>query len=436
MTNQHESFPDLMHEDSFEVVMRGYSRRQVHDYMDRHRHQIRDLEERLGRAIDQAEQGRIELAEARRRLSDAPQDYDELGQRLSQILKLGEEEATSKKQVAEAEAIKLRDDAVAEAERLVTSARDRAEGILNAAQQEAERRVAEATAAAEQMLSQAGNDAEETLNAARAESEETLRGARTEADRMVTSARNEAERTVQEARAEAESTLSAASAEAEATVLAANTDAHSTLSTAQQRAAALDETTGRRVVYLTDTHHEVMRRLHEMGAVLGDLLHRESTSGPLVDEASVLPPARVQPALAAPAPAADPVPASTEVSDDIQDAPGVADAVASDGAEAPSGQAGRAPHAGPEDERDDGFDNSPDLESVRVIVDDEVPAGSAGERRGRGEARSDEARVEVYDDTAGLDTDGTADGDTDTDLGPAVGKAGKDEEKYATPRRK
>ncbi|MEU8383163.1 hypothetical protein AB0C32_28745, partial [Streptosporangium sp. NPDC048865] len=92
MTNQHESFPDLMHEDSFEVVMRGYSRRQVHDYMDRHRHQIRDLEERLGRAIDQAEQGRIELAEARRRLSDAPQDYDELGQRLSQILKLGEEE--------------------------------------------------------------------------------------------------------------------------------------------------------------------------------------------------------------------------------------------------------------------------------------------------------------------------------------------------------
>ena len=25
MTNQHESFPDLMHEDSFEVVMRGYA---------------------------------------------------------------------------------------------------------------------------------------------------------------------------------------------------------------------------------------------------------------------------------------------------------------------------------------------------------------------------------------------------------------------------
>ncbi|MER6824545.1 hypothetical protein ABT352_00950 [Streptosporangium sp. NPDC000563] len=428
MTNQHESFPDLMHEDSFEVVMRGYSRRQVHDYMDRHRHQIRDLEERLGRAIDQAEQSRIELAEARKRLSDAPQDYDELGQRLSQILKLGEEEATSKKQVAEAEAIKLRDDAAMEAERLITSAQDRAEGILNAAQQEAERRVAEATAAAEQMLSQAGNDAEETLNAARAESEDTLRSARTEADRMVTSARNEAERTVQEARAEADSTLSAARAEAEATVLAANNDAHSTLSAAQQRAAALDETTGRRVVYLTDTHHEVMRRLHEMGTVLGDLLHRESSAGPLIDESSVLPPARVQPALAAPATGPDAVSgaAPEETPDDVHGTPGAADAVASSDAEASPGQAGPtgsgdASMGG----RNAGFD-SPDLESVRVIVDDDT-VGGADERRGKDEDRAEETRVEVYDDT---DLAG------DTDLGPAAEKAGKDEDKYATPRRK
>ncbi|MEU4536275.1 hypothetical protein AB0G15_15565 [Streptosporangium sp. NPDC023825] len=437
MTNQHDSFPDLMHEDSFEVALRGYSRRQVHEYMDRHRHQIRDLEERLARAIDQAEQGRIELAEARRRLSDAPQDYDELGQRLSQILKLGEEEATSKKQVAEAEAIKLRDDAAAEAERLINSARDRAEGILNAAQQEAERRVAEATAAAEQMLAQAGNDAEETLNAARTESEETLRGARTEADRMVTSARNEAERTVQEARAEADSTLSDARAEAEATVRAANTDAHSTLSTAQQRAAALDETTGRRVVYLTDTHHEVMRRLHEMNSVLGDLLHREAAAGALIDEGSVLPPARVQPAPAAlatgPGAAPAPVPAlgsgsgSAEAAGGSQGASDAADTVAPDAAGTPSGQTGPARRAGSEDApegvRDDGFDDSPDLESVRVIVDDEAPTGSADERHGRDDDRFGEMHVEVYDDT-----------DVAADRGPA-GKAGKGEEKYATPRK-
>ncbi|MEV4381005.1 hypothetical protein [Streptosporangium sp. NPDC049644] len=403
MTNQHESFPDLMHEDSFEVVMRGYSRRQVHDYMDRHRHQIRDLEERLARAIGQAEQSRIELSEARKRLSDAPQDYDELGERLSQILKLGEEEAASKRQVAEAEAIKLRDDAAAESERLITSAQDRAEALLNAAQQEAERRVAEATATAEQRLAQAGKEAEETVNAARAESEETLRSARAEADRMVTSARREAEQTVENARAEADSTLNTAHAEARATVIAANTEAHSTLSAAQQRANALDETTGRRVVYLTDTHHEVMRRLHEMGAVLGDLLHRESSAGPLVDEDAVLPPARVQPALTAPAP--------VEATDDVSGA-----GVAGSSDEAPGavsdGTEASAEHAGSEGARGaEPVDAAPDLESVRVIVEDDAPRKDAGDRPAE--------ELEVYDDT-------------DADLTRPMGKNGG---RYAAPQK-
>lgn len=360
MTNQHESFPDLMHEDSFEVVMRGYSRRQVHDYMSRTRNQIRDLEERLTRAIDQVEQSRAELADARRRLSDAPQDYDELGERLSQILKLGEEEAAAKRQVADAEATKLRDDAATEAERMVTSAMERAEGILNAAQQEAERRVSEATHAAEQMLSQAGNEAEETVTAARAESEETLRAARAEADRLLTSARHEAERMIESARIEAESTVSSANAEA-----------HATLTSAQQRATVLDETTGRRVTYLTDTHHEVMRRLNEMGAVLGDLLHRESTAGPLIDEASVLPPAPAQQALPAP------------------DAPQSVSVVQEGAPEGDfSGQDFFSPRADftPGDQARDGQEEETllvvesDVEAVRVIVEDD---GDEKERRGR-----------------------------------------------------
>lgn len=386
MTNQHESFPDLMHEDSFEVVMRGYSRRQVHDYMDRHRHQIRDLEERLARAIDQAERGRAELSEARKRISDAPQDYDELGERLSQILKLGKEEASSKRQIAEAESNKLRDDAATESERLVTSAQERAEGILNAAQQEAERRVAEATAAAEQMLSQAGGEAEETVNAARAEAEETLRSARAEADRLVTSARQAAERTVANAQAEAEATVGAARNEAESTVQEANTEAHTTLSAAQQRAAVLDETTGRRVVYLTDTHHEVMRRLNEMGAVLGDLLHREGGAGPLIDADAVLPSARVQPALTS-----------------AEEPGGASDDSTSDGAS--DGDTVIVPRGAVSD------DGSPDRESVRVIVDD--TPGQEADTRPAGKS------VEPYEDT-------------DVDLGRPERKNGG---KYAAPHR-
>ncbi|NUP76023.1 MAG: hypothetical protein HOV96_00550, partial [Nonomuraea sp.] len=185
MTNQHESFPDLMQEDTFEVVMRGYNRRQVHDYMIRARNQVRDLEERLARAIDQAEQGRVELAEARRRMVEAPQSYDDLSPRLAQILKLGEEEAAAKREDAETEATSLRESARAEAERLVTSSRETADKILTSAQAEAERRVAEATQAAERMLAQAGADAEEQLGSARVEAEALQRDSRAEAERVL-----------------------------------------------------------------------------------------------------------------------------------------------------------------------------------------------------------------------------------------------------------
>ncbi|HEY9524521.1 MAG TPA: hypothetical protein VIR33_14875, partial [Thermopolyspora sp.] len=67
----------------------------------------------------------------------------------------------------------------------------------------------------------------------------------------------------------------------------------SMLSSAQHRASSLDEHTGRRVAYLTDAHGEVMRRLNEIGTVLTDLLQKEKAAGPLIDEASVLPPAPV-----------------------------------------------------------------------------------------------------------------------------------------------
>ncbi|WP_055482409.1 hypothetical protein [Sphaerimonospora mesophila] len=262
MTNQTDNFPDLMSDDSFEVVMRGYSRRQVHDYMVRTRNQIRDLEERLARTIDQAEQSRLELAEARRKLTESPQNPDELGERLSQILKLAHEEAAANKQASEAEAARLHDNAVAEAERLVTSAREQAEAIRGAAQEEAERRIADATATAERLLAQAGADAEEALGTARAEAEETRQNARAEADRLLGEARSHAD---------------------------------AILGAAQQRVATLDEHTGRRVAYLTDTHTEVMRRLNEIGTVLGDLLQRETAAGPLIDEAAVLPPMPYQP---------------------------------------------------------------------------------------------------------------------------------------------
>ncbi|MFI6736073.1 hypothetical protein ACIBI9_24370 [Nonomuraea sp. NPDC050451] len=278
MMNQHESIPDLMQEDTFEVVMRGYNRRQVHDYMIRTRNQVRDLEERLARAIDQAEQGRIELAEARRRMVEAPQSYDDLSPRLAQILRLGEEEAAAKREDAVAEAASVRDAAKSEADRLLTSSRETADKILTSAQAEAERRVNEATQAAERMLAQAGSDAEEQLAAARTEAEDLLRDSRAESERLVTAAQSESEQIMQ-----------AANAQAEQLVTGARNDSESMLTSAQQRTAALDEQTGRRVEYLTNTHTEVVRRLTEISSVLGDLMRTESAAGPLVPDAVAAP---------------------------------------------------------------------------------------------------------------------------------------------------
>lgn len=327
MTNQTDNFPDLMSDDSFEVVMRGYSRRQVHDYMVRTRNQIRDLEERLARTIDQAEQSRLELADARRRISESPQNPDELGERLSQILKLAQEEAAANKEASEAEARRLRETSAAEAERLVTSAREQADAIRAAAQEEAERRVADATATSERLLAQAGADAEETLGTARAEADETLRSARAEGERQLTAARMEAERLLVEARGQAEAMLAAA----------------------QQRVNALDEHTGRRVAYLTDTHAEVVRRLNEIGSVLGDLMHRETAAGSLIDEAAVLPPAPQVHAIAAGAPDQGPDQSYEQPHEPVED-PRQALEAAPSGPEANDAATGQGPMDGDEDD--------------------------------------------------------------------------------------
>ncbi|MGI5267845.1 hypothetical protein ACQEUU_01685 [Nonomuraea sp. CA-218870] len=293
MTHGHDSIPDLMQEDIFDITMRGYNRRQVHDYMAKTRNQIRDLEERLARAIDQAEQSRIELVDARRQIAEVPQNFNP-STRLEQILKLGQEEAASLREEAEAESTALRESAKTESDRLLTSARETADKMLTSAQEEAERRVGEATEAAERMLEQAGADAEEARTSARAEADAMLQQARAESEHLVTVAREEAERLVSTATAESEQTLAGARAEAERTVAAAHAEAEAALAAAQQRVASLDEHAGRRVEYLSNTHNEVVRRLNEVNSVLSDLMRKEAGAGPLVPEAIAPPAAQPQ----------------------------------------------------------------------------------------------------------------------------------------------
>jgi cell division septum initiation protein DivIVA len=239
MTNDADLIPDLDHEDAFEVQMRGYSRRQVDEFVARSRSQIRDLEERLSHALDELERLRLELSATRQGLSSKPA-HEEISERVGQILKLADEEAKAQRGRAQDEIGKLRDDAKKEAERIRAEAREQTERMLNAAQEQAENAIATA---------------------------------RAEAEKLRNAARIESERTVSEANKDAESTLTSAQAQAK-----------QMLDEATMRASAIHDGAERRLNLLTSRHTETMRRLTEIRDVVTNLVASETARGSLEEE--------------------------------------------------------------------------------------------------------------------------------------------------------
>src|SRR5260370_22242460 len=109
--------------------MRGYTRRQVDEYGARPKGQLRELEERLSRSLDDTERVRLELSAARQDLSNKPA-HEEISERVGQILKLAEDEAKAQRNLAQDEINKQRDDAKKEAERHRTEGREQTERML------------------------------------------------------------------------------------------------------------------------------------------------------------------------------------------------------------------------------------------------------------------------------------------------------------------
>src|SRR5271156_6673670 len=171
MNDNSDLLPNLVHEDAFEMQMRGYSRRQVDEFIARCRSQIRDLEQRLARALDDGEELRRDLATARQQALGAKPAHEEVSERIAQILKLADDEARSQKSKASDEISLLRNDAQSEADRVRGDAREQSERMLPAAQEQAER----------------------AITSARAEAEKVRNAARTEAERMTSMARTDAE---------------------------------------------------------------------------------------------------------------------------------------------------------------------------------------------------------------------------------------------------
>jgi len=240
MTNDAaDLMPDLGQEDAFEVQMRGYSRRQVDEYVARTRNQIRDLEERLSRSLDDTERVRLELSTARQDLSNKPA-HEEISERVGQILKLADDEAKAQRNRAQDEISNQRDDAKKEIERHRTEAREQTERMLTAAQEQAEN----------------------AITAARAEAEKLRNTARIESERAVGDANKEAETTIATAKAQAKQMLD------EATM----------------RATAIHDGAERRLNLLTSRHTETMRRLTEIRDVVTNLVTSETARGSLEEE--------------------------------------------------------------------------------------------------------------------------------------------------------
>ncbi len=192
MNDNSDLLPNLVHEDAFEMQMRGYSRRQVDEFIARCRSQIRDLEQRLARALDDQEELKRDLATARQQALGAKPAHEEVSERIAQILKLADDEARSQKSKAHEEIVRQRNDAQQEADKARAEAREQAERMLTAAQEQAERAVTSARA-----------EAEKTLNAARTESDHTTSDAKKKSEAVLASAKAQAKKALDEATARA-----------------------------------------------------------------------------------------------------------------------------------------------------------------------------------------------------------------------------------------
>ena len=251
MNDNSDLLPNLTHEDAFEVQMRGYSRRQVDEFIARCRGQIRDLEQRLARALDDGEELRRDLATARQQALGAKPAHEEVSERIAQILKLADDEARSQKSKAHEDIARQRNDAQTEAEKIRTEAREQAERMLTAAQEQAER----------------------AITSARAEAEKTVTGARNEAEKTLTSARNEAERTTTDARKKSESALASAKAQAK-----------KALDEATARATAIHDGAERRLNLLSTRHAETIKRLTDILDGVSSLVAAETARSSLEEE--------------------------------------------------------------------------------------------------------------------------------------------------------
>ena len=268
-----------MQEDSFEVVMRGYNKRQVDDYVLQCQHHIRDLAQRLALAEQEVDRVRVDAASQLEKASSKPV-HEEVSERLAQILRLANEEAERERAVAADEIAALRAQTLAETQGLREQAQAESDEVRRQAVAETEDVRAQAKAETEALRERVGAEAEALRQRAEAEAAHEVEQARLEAERVLTEARDAAEQDVAQAHAQARGVEDSARVEAERLAAAAQARADSVIGEAERRSTAINTVLGTRLELLTTTHSDVLARLLDLRTVLVEALAKEETAGP------------------------------------------------------------------------------------------------------------------------------------------------------------
>lgn len=192
--SDHELLPlsDEQEATGFDVVLRGYDRRQVEDYVERVEVAMVDAErqhaedgERLALLEQEVAALQSRLDDAEKRAAGLPEPASRIGERLATMLRLAEEEA----------------------EQLVAQARERAAASTSERTADLDRReqqVRASEAAAEQARLDAQRDAEAVRSRAQQEAAALQADARKAADAVMSQAREQAQALVAQAQEQAD----------------------------------------------------------------------------------------------------------------------------------------------------------------------------------------------------------------------------------------
>ena len=163
--NEYSSEVVPMREDAFPPAKKGYDKRAVDDYVRTLSKQNADLRERLHRSHDELERMREELAGLRRQVENKP-EHEQVSERMTEILRLAEEDAKEKRAQADREIEQIRSEAKESAQKLTKDAQAHADRVLGSAREQAQELVGSAKQETEQLRGQAQQEAERQIHEA------------------------------------------------------------------------------------------------------------------------------------------------------------------------------------------------------------------------------------------------------------------------------